>query len=132
MANIYEHGGMGGRLLLTGLVDGNYVLGDGSSEVVSMLVLHVVVASGTVSIVPKVRSSHASARRNVDDIVFQPIPYVRRNVGGTVSDDTAVSDAIAATGIFKVDISGFQASLEIDQTDGAGVVYWSIVAGAGA
>lgn len=132
MADIYEHTGADGELELDSLVDGNYVLSEGSHSIVSTLVLHVVVSSGTISITPKARSVQKDARRNKDNIAFQPIPYVRRNVGGSVSDDTIVSAAITATGIFKVDISGLQPSLEIDQTSGVGSVYWTVLEGAAA
>lgn len=131
MADIYEHTGTDGKLELAA-ADGNYVLGEGSEMLVSTLILQIVVASGTVSITPKGRIMNRVARRGQDAIAFQPIPYVRRNVNGSVSDDTAVSAAIAATGIFKVDISGLQPSLEIDQTDGVGAVYWRVVEGAAA
>jgi hypothetical protein len=133
MADVYEHKGSGGWLDLAGLVDGNYVLSEGSPSIVATLVLHVVVTSGTISIIPKARSLQKNARRDADNVAFQPVPYVRRNVGGTVSDDTAVSTAIAATGIFKVDITGLQPSLEIDVTGAVvGAIYWTVVEGAAA
>lgn len=132
MANIYDHNGGSGLLTLDGLVDGNYVLGWGSDSVVSTLVFHVVVVSGTISITPKVRSIQANARRDVEDIDFQAVPYTQRNVNSTVSDDSSATAAITATGIFKMDITGLQPSLEIDQTDGTGFVFWSVIEGGAA
>lgn len=133
MADIYEHKGLAGKLDFAGLVDGNYVLGGGSDGMVSTLLLHIVVTSGTISIIPKGRSIQTNARRDGDNIAFQPVPYTRRNVASTVSDDTTVSAAIAATGVFKVDITGLQPSLEIDVTGAVvGAAYWKVLEGAAA
>lgn len=132
MANVYDHNGLNGHLVLDSLVTGNYPLGGVSQEMVGTMVLHIVVTSGTISIVIKGRSNTKHARRNFDEATFLPIPYTRRNVAGSVSDDTTVSAAITASGIFKVDASGLDISLEITQTSGVGVVYWGPLEGAAA
>lgn len=127
MADIYDHSGLGGKLTIpAALGDGNYVLGEGSPEMVSTAVFQITVASGTISIIIKGRSIQKNARRDGDNIAFVPIPYVRRNLGGTVSDDTTVSAAFTAGAIVKADVTGLQFSLEIDQTNGVGAVYWTV------
>lgn len=132
MANVYDHNGMDGSFNLADLSTNDYLIGAGSDEMVSTLLLHIVVSSGTISMVPKARANQKDAKRNGDDAALLPIPFTRRALAGAVSDDTTVSAAIVATGIFKVDITGLEAWLSVTQTSGVGKVYWKVVQGAAA
>ena len=132
MANVYGRLNNGKLNLVAADVAGNYVLTDGSDGMASTLHLQVAKTSGTIGFTIKGRSVQKKARVDDDNIAFQPIPYARLNVAGTVSDFTIVSDAITDSGVFLVPCSGMDISLEYTTTNGIVQVYVTPLIGAAA
>lgn len=100
----------------------NYVLGNAAEGVVGSVAVQITVPSawsGSIVVKGRVKGSGS----------WVPIPYRRRNLGGTVSDDTVVSAAITAAALIFVDAAGLDVSLDNTHTSGAAVVYFAPVQG---
>jgi predicted transcriptional regulator len=130
MANIFDWKDRQNHKLIVpaGLADGNYVLGNVSKTIVGMMLVHFEKTSGTtISITVKGRSLEQAA--GDDSVAFQPIPYVKYYVNGAVGDGTIGSAALTTTSIIAIPCHGLQVSLEIDQTDAVGTIYWTPIEG---
>lgn len=65
------------------------------------------------------------------DSTYEPIPYRRRNLAGTASDDTVVSAAITDDALIEVNCTGLEVALVTSSmTAGEAVVYHVAVSGA--
>lgn len=104
---------------------GTYEFGDGGNEDVSTHVFQYVSNGGTISLLPQFK-----VRDTVGAQVYTNIPYVRRTLAGTASDDTVVIAALTADFTIKVDSTGGRVALNVTAVTGPfGKVYCSIVRG---
>ncbi len=95
----------------------NYVVGDGSAQNVSTIVAQFVnTGSFSGSIVVK-------GRARGTDATLVAIPYKRRNLGGSVSDDTTVSAALTAAFLIEINATGLDISFDNTHTSGSGTMY---------
>lgn len=89
----------------------NFVLGDVGDDA-GKIVIEGTSSSFSGSIVVKGRPRRSSA-------AFVALPYKRRNLGGTASDDTTVSAALTAAFLIEVDATGLDVSLDNTHTSGS-------------
>lgn len=83
-----------------------YVLGNAAQGAVGSTAIQIVgnTFTGSFTVVGRIRGSSAA---------FVAIPYKRRNLGGTASDDTVVSAAITASAVIFVDAAGLDIALDL-------------------
>lgn len=94
----------------------NYVIGDGASGSVSTILAQFKdTGSFSGSIVVKGQAKGSGAG-------FVAIPYVRRNLGGTVSDDTSVSAALTGAFLIEINAAGLDISFDNTHTSGSGTM----------
>jgi hypothetical protein len=92
-----------------------FALGDAALGVVSTWVIHVVLASGTVAILPKgIASGSGLTSAN-----YINLSYVNRNTGAVVAGGTAIT----ATGIYDINASGCDVFLDVDVTGASLDIY---------
>lgn len=105
-------------------VDGSnrYILGNAADGIVGSMAIQITVPSawsGSIVVQGRVKGSGS----------WVAIPYKRRNLGGTVSDDTSVSAALTAAALIFVDAAGLDVALNNTHTSGAAVVYFAALGG---
>lgn len=97
----------------------NYVLGNASEGVVGRFVIQAVSSSfsgGSITVRGRVKGAGAN---------WVAIPYKKRNIGGTVGDDSTVSAALTGGFIIDVDAAGLDVSLDnASYTSGSLTVYY--------
>lgn len=102
------------------VIDGtnNYIVGDAGASAETSSVVAQLVDTGTFSgsIVVKGRPKGSAA-------AFVAIPYRKRNLSGTASDDSIVSDALTAAFLIEVNASGLDISFDNTHTSGSGTLY---------
>jgi len=98
-----------------------FALGDAANGVVSTWVIQVVLASGTVAILPK----GIVAESGLTSADFVNLSYVNRNTGAVVAGGTAIS----ASGIYDINASGCAVYLDVDVTGASLDIYTNPVAG---
>ena len=96
-------------------------LGDAALGVVSTWVIQVVLASGTVAILPK----GALADSGLTSADYVNLSYINRNTGALVAGGTAIT----ASGIYDVNASGCNVYLDVDITAASVDIYAVPVAG---
>ena len=103
-----------------------YIIGQGSEHSASTCLIQFTNSSFTGSVTIKARKARSAG-------AFVPIPYIRRDLAGTVSDDTSVTAAITAAAMIKVDATGLQIAIDCTAfTTGALVTDFQFVEGVAA
>lgn len=110
-------------------VSSTIVIGTGSQRIVSALAVHIVVASGTLSIAVKARSVQPVARKGQDDVAFAAVPYVKHHLNGAAGDGTLVTTAITGTSLITIPATGQEVALDLTQTSGVATVYVTPIEG---
>jgi hypothetical protein len=94
-----------------------YVIGGDAGQGGAFMLIQLVSSSFSGSVTVKARASGSAAAE-------VPIPYKRRNLGGTVSDDTVVSAAITDSALIEVNCLGLDVVLDCTTyTSGSLAVY---------